>query len=154
MVKVAPQPGAHRKAPALPGGGKAGKDGGKAGGGGDGSRMLRQTEELQHLLHLRAEELVARDNDLAACGEQIVKLEAHAVELQEENARLVKNLQDLTRQLEGVQAQYTDLSQKHASLRTNFQLQHVEAEELRALIASTPGLRPRARRARGDQGRR
>ena len=43
--------------------------------------------QLQHLLRLRAEELVAKDNNLAACGEQIVMLEAQSAKLREENVK-------------------------------------------------------------------
>ena len=57
---------------------------------------------------------MARDNDLAACGEQIVKLESQNAELQQENQNLAQDLQTLTRQLEMLSAQYTDLSEKHA----------------------------------------
>ena len=95
-----------------------------------------------HLLRLRAEELVARDNDLAACGEQIVKLESQNAELQQENQNLAQDLQNLTRQLEMLSAQYTDLSEKHGALRTENGLQRAELEEKKKLIASTPGLKP------------
>ena len=150
MVKVAPGGPSHRAAPKLPAGGKSGggsssgggADKGGGGGGGGASKVLRQTEELQHLLRLRAEELVARDNDLAACGEQIVKLEAQNADLQQENQNLANELQTLTRQLEMLSAQYTDLSEKHGALRTEHGLQRAELEEKKKLISSTPGLKP------------
>ena len=146
MVKVAPGGPAHRAAPKLPAGGKSGGSSGgggdKGGGGAGAAKVLRQTEELQHLLRLRAEELVARDNDLAACGEQIVKLESQNAELQQENQNLAQDLQNLTRQLEMLSAQYTDLSEKHGALRTENGLQRAELEEKKKLIASTPGLKP------------
>ena len=102
MGKVAPAPVAHRAAPKLTGGGGSKGDNSS-------SKVLRQTEELQHLLRLRAEELVARENDLAACGEQIVKLEGDNVALNEENASLAKSLEDVTQQLQQVQQHYDDL---------------------------------------------
>ena len=138
MGKVAPAPVAHRQAPKLPGGKSA--PGPSKGGDAASSKVLRQTEELQHLLRLRAEELVARDNDLAACGEQIVKLEGETASLQEENAKLARSLEDMSRQLDQVQEHYADLSEKHSSLRTDHGLQRAELEELKKLLASTPGL--------------
>ena len=140
MVKVAPAGPGHRAAPKLPG--KAGGGGKEGGGGAASAKVLRQTEELQHLLRLRAEELVARDNDLAACGEQIVKLEGQNAELQEENHALAADLQTLTRQLEMLQTQYTDLSEKHGALRAEHGLQRAELEEKKKLINATPGLKP------------
>ena len=49
---------------------------------------------------LRAEELVARDNDLAACGEQIVKLEGENAALQEKVSQLERRVQELNKDCE------------------------------------------------------
>ena len=135
--KVAPSPSgkkgkgspAHRDAPALPEG---------SGGGG----VLRKTEELNTLLRLRNEELVSRENDLTACGEQIESLEAHAEKLQNERDAFENRVGSLTAELERLQAEHNELRETHDALRAEFYRVRAENESKQRVINVTPGIMP------------
>ncbi len=143
MPKVAPSPGGHRAAPALKGKGKKGaaaqhRDAPPP----PDANVLRKTEELSSMLRLRNEELVARDNDLTACGEQLEQLEAHAEKLQNERNDFEKRLGARTLELEMLQAEHQQLTEKHAALRAEFTRVRAENETHARLINATPGIMP------------
>ena len=105
-------------------------------------RNAHQTQELQSLLRLRAEELIARDNDLAACGEQIVHLEAHNEALQRDRDEKERMVVRLTHELETLHAQQGELSEQHSNLRAENARLRSESAMQQKLIHSTPGIMP------------
>ena len=144
MPKVAPAPGDHRAAPALKGKSKKGEAAHRDAPSppvGDMS-VLRKTEELSAMLRLRSEELNARDNDLTACGEQIEHLEKHAERLKLERDDFARHLGTRTLELEKLQAEFDQLSEKHAALRLEFTRVRTENETYARIIERTPGIMP------------